>query len=174
MRVINFFSYFKTYSIKKILLFLITIAVLSFLGYQIGRNSQWFFAMREKMSASLPVSPAPSPISSPPTEVTPEVKTLVTSYTEKAQKGEGLTHLARRVLSKYLKDHAQSFQLRPEHKIYIEDYLAKEMGYRWLQLGEEITFSADLIQRAINQAQNLTPAQIQNLSQYVPLVPSLS
>ena len=175
MRVFNFLSSLKFNYIKKISLFVLLIGLISFFGYQISRNPQWFSGIRERMTASLPVSQNFSPSPPPPSkEVTPEVKKLVSLYTEKAQVGEGLTHLARRVLSKYLKDHSLTFQLRAEHKIYIEDYLAKAMGGRWLNLGEEVTFSVELIQEAIDQAQKLTPEQIQNLSQYVPLVPSLS
>lgn len=94
-------------------------------------------------------------------------------YLEKAQKGEGLTHLARRVLKEYLKENPQNFEVTKEHKIYIEDYLAKSLGGRWLQLGEEVNFSEELIREALNKAQALTPVQLQNLSQFVPLVPSL-
>lgn len=94
-------------------------------------------------------------------------------YIEVAQKGEGLTHLARRALKNYLSEHPQNFEIKPEHKIYIEDYLAKSLGGRWLKIGEEVGFSEELIQEALNKAQNLSPLQIQNLSQFVKLVPAL-
>lgn len=94
-------------------------------------------------------------------------------YIEITQKGEGLTHLARRALKNYLRDHSQDFEVRPEHKIYIEDYLAKSLGGKWLNTGEEIGFSEELIQEALNKAKNLTQLQLQNLTQFVKLVPNL-
>lgn len=95
-------------------------------------------------------------------------------YLEVAGKGEGLTHLARRALKKYLKDHPQNFTVTPEHKIYIEDYIAKGLGGRWLRVGEEVEISEELIKEAINKAKNLSAVQLQNLSQYVQLVPTLA
>jgi hypothetical protein len=168
-------SALKVNYIKKALLFVLGIVVLAFVGYEIGKHPQWFTGMKEKFPAALsPVTtPSPSP-ELPPTTITPEITAQLSSYTEKAQPGEGLTHLARRVLARYLKDHPQNIQLTPEHKIFIEDYLAKALGGRWLKVGEEVDFSVNLIQEAINRAQSLTPAQLQNLSQYVPLVPSLA
>jgi len=95
-------------------------------------------------------------------------------YTEVAQKGEGITHLARRALKKYLQDEPQDFQVTPEHKVYIEDYLAKKLGGRWLKLGETLEFSEDLIKEAIEKSETLSPAQLENLTQYSQLVPSLN
>ena len=96
------------------------------------------------------------------------------TYREVAGKAEGITHLARRALKKYLQANPQQFQVTPEHKVYIEDYLAKSLGGRWLMEGEEIEFSTDLIEEALTKAEGLTPAQLQNLSQYSQLVPVLN
>jgi len=90
------------------------------------------------------------------------------------QAGEGITHLARRALKNYLEERPTDFaEITPEHKIYIEDYLAKKMGGGWLMLGETLTFSEDLIVEAIQKARELTPEQLENLKQYSQLVPSL-
>ncbi len=94
-------------------------------------------------------------------------------YLETAAKGEGITHLARRVLKRYLQENPQNFEVTPEHKIYIEDYIAKSLGGRWLKIGEEVEFSQGLIEEALAKAQNLSPIQLQNLTQYSQLVPSL-
>jgi len=64
--------------------------------------------------------------------------------------------------------------LTPEHKIYIEDYLQKKTGDYWLQVGQKLTFSEELIKEAIEKAQTLTQQQLQNLAQYVKLVPELN
>ncbi len=95
-------------------------------------------------------------------------------YLETAAKGEGLTHLARRALRSYLKDHPLPFYLTPERKIYIEDYLAKKKGGGWLKLGQKVEFSQDLIKEAIEMSEQLTPSQLENLKQYSQLVPSLN
>lgn len=99
--------------------------------------------------------------------------TEIKSYKQTAQPGEGITHLARRALKEYLIERKVDFELTPEHKIYIEDYLQKKTGERWLNPGEEISFSEDLIKEAINKAQQLTPEQLDNLKQFSTLVSSL-
>jgi len=107
---------------------------------------------------------------------TPEIQIPVSQeikYLETAQNGEGITHLARRALSQYLQEKPQDFDVTPEHKIYIEDYLAKSMGDRWLNLGENIEFSEILLKEAIGKAKDLTPEQLQNLTQFSQLVSNL-
>ncbi|MDI6602599.1 MAG: hypothetical protein QME57_00570 [Patescibacteria group bacterium] len=91
-------------------------------------------------------------------------------YEEIAEAGEGITHLARKALQKYLSEKGQDLNLSPEHKIYIEDYIQKKTGDGWLMLGETLTFSEELIVEAINKAQQLTPDQLENLKQYSQLV----
>lgn len=112
------------------------------------------------------------------TEIVPETPSLPKieekKYLEKAEFGEGITHLARRALKKYLQENPQNFQVTPEHKIYIEDYLAKKMGGGWLKLGEQLEFSENLIKEAIENASQLTPEQLENLTQYAQLVPFLN
>ena len=50
-------------------------------------------------------------------------KELPEVFTLQAQKGEGITHLARKALSQYLELAPDKPSLSPEHKIYIEDYI---------------------------------------------------
>ncbi len=92
-------------------------------------------------------------------------------------KGNGITHLARQALKEYLKDKPElAKELTAEHKIYIEDYLRKNIpnAPTTLQMGDTISFSQDLIQNAIDQAQKLTDNQLENLQKYVPLAPSVN
>lgn len=95
-------------------------------------------------------------------------------YLEVAEKGEGITHLARKALREYLSENSQNFEVTPEHKIYIEDYMAKKMGEKWLGLGEELEISGDLLSEAIEKSENLSPEDLENLTQYSQLVPSLN
>lgn len=89
------------------------------------------------------------------------------------QRSEGYTHLARRALAAYLQDNPNS-NLKPEQKIYIEDYVQKKIADKpHLYAGDKIEISKDLLQEAIGKALQLTPRQITNLHQYSVLVPSL-
>ncbi len=103
-------------------------------------------------------------------EIIPEARKEAGAIVEVATKGDGVTHLARRALKDYLKDHPE--ELTNEHKIYIEDYLKDREGSRPLEVGEEITFSEDLIKEAIDASLELTPEQLKNLEKYSALVVS--
>jgi len=105
----------------------------------------------------------------------PEVRKQNSDLIVKAAKGNGATHLARQALREYLGDKNDlANQLKAEHKIYIEDYLQKHVKHpKVLHIGDELTFSDDLIKEAIDRAQKLTDSQINNLHKYVLLVPSL-
>ncbi|MDD4062414.1 MAG: hypothetical protein PHV25_01355 [Candidatus Pacebacteria bacterium] len=98
-----------------------------------------------------------------------EVEEIITGdYVEQAQAGEGLTHLARRAISTHLDDTESS--LNSEQRIFAEDYIQKELGSRMLMLNEEVSISKELVAEAISLAQELTPAQEENLEQYSSLV----
>lgn len=112
-----------------------------------------------------------SAVSSAPLTERNNGKTIVT-----AAKGNGATHLARQALKEYLKDKPELAQkLGPEQRIFIEDYLRKnlEQPVKNLEIGDQITFSDNNIQAAIDKALALNDSQIKNLGQYVLLVPSL-
>lgn len=91
-------------------------------------------------------------------------------YTEKAERGDGLTHLARRALASYAEETGQSFS--DAQKIYIEDYvqkripLEKETANRWLEIGQEVEISSDLIEEAISMTDNLSASDIDHLQLY--------
>lgn len=93
-------------------------------------------------------------------------------YEETAGQGEGITHLARRAVKKYLEKTGRGADLTPEHKIYIEDYIQNRTGDRWLDLGEKITFSEDLIKEAVESSRQLTSEQLENLKQFSAQVTS--
>jgi len=153
----------------------IVIAILGYLGTRYLAPKTF-----EKLSAGLasflkPVEKEEAPKEEMALE-TPKTETPVQEekkYLETAQNGEGITHLARRALKEYLQEKSPDFQITPEHKIYIEDYLAKSKGNGWLKLGENVEFSEPLIQEAVGKAKDLTPAQLQNLTQFSQLVPSI-
>lgn len=96
------------------------------------------------------------------------------SFVEKAGRGDGTTHLARRALANYLEKNPDS-SLTAEHKIYIEDYLRKKVGSKGhVRIGTTVEFSKDLVRQAIEQSKNLNSNQLKNLHKYAVRVPSLS
>ncbi len=88
------------------------------------------------------------------------------TYTATANCGEGITHLARYALGKYLEDLSNGSELTKEHRVYIEDYLQNKTGIQELEIGDQETFSEDLIQEAISNANKLSPKSLENLSKY--------
>ncbi len=106
-------------------------------------------------------------------ESTEEVATRRDSYNQTAQRGDGLTHLARRALTSYMED--MEVELSEEERVYVEDYVQKRLapektGLRFLEIGEEVEISLDLIEEGVREAQGLTPYQINNLTYYSNLV----
>lgn len=95
------------------------------------------------------------------------------AFVESAQSGDGTTHLARRALANYLEKNPDS-ALTAEHKIYIEDYLRKNIEKQGnLSVGESVEFSKTLIQSSIEKSKTLNEKQLNNLKKYSARVPSL-
>ncbi|MFO0702403.1 MAG: hypothetical protein U0514_00755 [Candidatus Andersenbacteria bacterium] len=94
------------------------------------------------------------------------------SYSEAAQVGEGVTHLARRALHAFFADMGIS-DLTRAHKIFAEDYVTKHSTPTYLGIGEGRTFSHALLDEAVTNARALTPAQLANLQQFANQVPGL-
>lgn len=106
----------------------------------------------------------------------PEVNRKGSDIVVTAAPGNGATHLARQALKEYLKDKPELAQkLVAEQRIYIEDYLQKHLTDRpkTLHVGDQLTFPDGEIEKAIDLALALNNSQLQNLTKYVPLVPSL-
>ncbi len=99
--------------------------------------------------------------------VTPELsRETETSFVEQAEAGNGTTHLARRALAHYLEKNPDS-SLTAEHKVYIEDYLRKNVGYTGtVTTKTSVDFSKTLINQAIEKSKTLNDKQLQNLKKY--------
>lgn len=87
------------------------------------------------------------------------------------QRGDGITHLARRAVKDYLKRVNPGFEVTKEQKIYIEDFLkdaeiAKRNGASTLHAGEELSFSEDMIRQAAERARALTSPELEHLKQF--------
>ena len=96
-----------------------------------------------------------------------------TSFVETAGKGDGTTKLARRALADYLEKNPDS-ALTAEHKIFIEDFLRKNIGAKSVKVGASVEFSKSLINDAISKSKNLNDKQLKNLHKYAVRVHSLS
>jgi hypothetical protein len=89
-----------------------------------------------------------------------------TAFIQTAVRGDSVTTLARKALRNYLEKSNDS-SLTAEHKIYIEDYMRKQMNYSGgLQVDDKLTFSKTLIEEAIGQAKTLNDSQLENLKKY--------
>lgn len=98
-----------------------------------------------------------------PTELSRETEA---SFVETAAAGDGATHLARRAMMNYLEKTPDS-SLTGEHKVYIEDYLRKQLSERGpLAVGQSAEFSKDMIRQAIDHSKQLNGKQLQNLKKY--------
>jgi hypothetical protein len=99
--------------------------------------------------------------------VTPELsKETETSFVEQAERGNGTTHLARRALAHYLEKNPDS-SLSAEHKVYIEDYLRKNVAFKGMVTTKtSVEFEKVLINQAIEKSKTLNDRQLQNLKKY--------
>ena len=95
------------------------------------------------------------------------------SFVETAAKGDSETKLARRALADYLEKNPDS-TLTAEHKVYIEDYLRKNVPSQRISIGTSVEFSKGLLQQAVAASKNLNSRQLQNLHKYAVAAPSLS
>lgn len=104
-----------------------------------------------------------------------ETKTLETNtntvesngdvYKVIAEKREGITHLARKALEKYLSENNDS-ELTAAHKVYIEDYIQNRIGNEKIEIGHEETISKKTIEEAISASKKLSPKSLDNLKKY--------
>lgn len=88
------------------------------------------------------------------------------AFIETAVNGDSRTTLARKALRNYLEKNNDS-SLTAEHKIYIEDYLRKNVGFTGgVNPGTQISFSKNLIKDSIEKAKTLSEGQLKNLEKY--------
>jgi flagellar basal body-associated protein FliL len=95
------------------------------------------------------------------------------AFVETAVAGDGSTTLARKALVSYLEKNNDS-ELTAEHKIYIEDYLRKNVNHTGgVAVGSQISFSKNLIKDSIEKSKTLNAGQLKNLEKYSARVASL-
>jgi len=94
----------------------------------------------------------------------PTIERSKNAVTLQASAGDGITHLARRAIADELSQ--QNKQLSAEQLVYAEDYLQNRTGDYGLEVGQDVSFSAQDISDAISSAQNLQTWQLENLQQF--------
>jgi len=88
------------------------------------------------------------------------------AFVETAVAGDSQTTLARKALASYLEKNTDS-ELTAEHKIYIEDYLRKNVGHSGsVKVGSQASFSKNLIKDSIEKSKTLNENQLENLKKY--------
>ncbi|MDO8512553.1 MAG: hypothetical protein Q7S57_04725 [bacterium] len=107
-------------------------------------------------------TPVPTPL--------PQAKETAEVYTEVAVKGQSITVLARIATKRYMDTNEAYKGLNNEQRVYVEDYLKKNVVRQPLKVGGEVTFSKDLIKKGIEASQKLTDAQQKNLQKYAQRV----
>ena len=103
--------------------------------------------IRAWKSAPVVVSPSPTPSSQNWT------------FETATEPGQGMTHLAAWAVDAYATQHDPQIELTAVEHLFAVDALARLTGWRSLERGEEVQFSADDIAVIITRAQSLSPAQ---------------
>ena len=71
------------------------------------------------------------------------------SYTFAAVQGDGITHLARKAVHRYLDDTQRGADFVRSQKVYLEDYLQNRIGTYGLALNEAKTFTVTQLEEAL-------------------------
>ena len=95
------------------------------------------------------------------------------SFVQTASKGDSNTTLARRSLANYLEKNPDA-SLTAEHKIYVADFLRRQVKSGRLKVGDTREFSKDAIAKAIEKSKSLSSKQLKNLQKYSKRVPGLN
>lgn len=112
------------------------------------------------------------PETAPKEQVQTPVEKTGEGYVAKADRGDGVTNLARKALKDYLNSSPDA-SLTKEHKIYIEDFLRKNVNQGRLKVGDSRTFSDSLMKDAISKSKQLNESQLKNLQKYSARVSNL-
>ena len=122
-------------------------------------------AMQDTAMAATPEALSPEVLSEQ-SKGLPEGQHTEEGYIETAQKGDGVTHMARRATTRYLNENAPGYELTNEHRIYVEDYLKDHIAKRGIKPGDQITISDQLMKDAVDAAGQLSAKQLHNLTKY--------
>lgn len=155
-----------------IIILIVAAAIYAFSGPRQSPNESLTETPSASAAGRVTASPAPESQTAAPDGKTvqptplPEARRTETAFVEVAQRGEGVTHLARRAAGRWLQENQAGYEVTAEHKIYIEDYIKDYVNRKGLQVGAEQEISYKLIADAVAAAKELNEKQLKNLSKY--------
>lgn len=89
--------------------------------------------------------------------------------TAKAAYGDGVTHLAREAVSRYITENSIE-GIEPGHRVYMETTLKNQYYQESLAVGQEITFTGADLAQVVEDAQNLNEHQLANWAYYAQFI----
>jgi hypothetical protein len=89
--------------------------------------------------------------------------------TVKAAQGDGVTHLAREAVDRYITDNSIE-GIEPGHRVYMETTLKNQYYQESLEVGQEITFTGSDLSQVVKDAQNLNEHQLANWAYYAQYI----
>ncbi len=89
-----------------------------------------------------------------------------TNISVTVQKGDGVIAVSRRALSEYLKGFPDII-LKPEEHLHIDNFFKTKYQNTNLVIGQSIEFSKTDLEKAVNEALQLSPTQRQQLRAYL-------
>ena len=97
------------------------------------------------------------------------------TYTMTAERGDGVTHLARDAVSQYLENNPdQAEQVTPAHRVYLETVLTQRNYQPSLEVGETVSFSQSEVSNAVQDAVELPQDEVNDWQPYVAQVSAFS
>jgi cytoskeletal protein RodZ len=109
------------------------------------------------------------------TETTPSETEIIrvdeqsNDITAKAGQGDGVTHLAREAVERYISDNAIE-GIQPGHRVYMETTLKNKYYQDSLEVDQEITFTGSDLAQVVADAQNLNEVQLASWAYYAQFI----
>lgn len=83
--------------------------------------------------------------------------------------GDGIIRISRQALDQYLKNYPElAASLKPEHRLYVDNFFAGKFSGEKLTVGQEILFSLDDLRQATEEALNLPEGKLAKFRSYLP------
>ncbi|MBI2676822.1 MAG: hypothetical protein HYX21_02645 [Candidatus Yanofskybacteria bacterium] len=108
-----------------------------------------------------------SAFSRPSKTVNTENKPLTANFLEvSVEKGDGIIALSRKALNKYLEEFPE-IKLKPEQKLYIDNFFKSKMDGKFFVLGEKAQFTKADIEQAVRESLALSESKLEKFRQYL-------
>lgn len=101
-----------------------------------------------------------------PTQKVSEKVTANQMLAVTVKKGDGAIYIARRALAEYLLGFPE-IDLKPEQKIYIDNYFKMKLAEKELVIGQAVEIDKKDLEQAVNEALLLSEAKLKRFRAYV-------